>query len=52
MNKEYRATEDWPYHISSGGVVYTINNNKLEVALLARKEKESKTYHLSKGTLH
>ncbi|MBI4057822.1 NUDIX domain-containing protein [Candidatus Microgenomates bacterium] len=52
---EFRATKDWPYHVSSGGVVYKIENGIRKYALLYRKPDPKKdnfeSWHLPKGTL-
>lgn len=47
----FRSTQEWPYHISAGGVVL---NNKNEVLLLKRHLEpggDPGGYHLPKGTL-
>jgi 8-oxo-dGTP pyrophosphatase MutT (NUDIX family) len=43
----YYATSNWPYHVSSGGVVLKDD----EILLLVRNDQSGKTYHLPKGTL-
>lgn len=57
-NNEYRATEDWPYAISSGCVVYRKLNGQIKVLLLPRDNSKNKwgrdggqkiSYHLPKG---
>lgn len=50
--KQYMATKESPYHITSGAVVYRINNKQAEYLLLVRKEQGGDTYHLPKGTVH
>jgi len=50
--EEYRATADWPYHISSGGIVFRVRDAALEILVLYRNEPDGKHYHLPKGTLH
>ena len=50
--KQYMGTNDSPYHITSGAVVYRINNIQAEFLLLVRKEQGGNTYHLPKGTVH
>jgi len=50
--KQYMATNESPYHISSGAVVYRISNTNIEFLLLVRKERGGNTYHLPKGTVH
>ncbi|MDO4271602.1 MAG: NUDIX domain-containing protein [Candidatus Saccharibacteria bacterium] len=49
---EYRATKDWFYSISAGGVVYRKTSDGIEVLLLFRDRTEGKKYYLPKGTLH
>jgi 8-oxo-dGTP diphosphatase len=52
---EYRATRDWPYHISCGGAVYRQEGDRVLYALLFRKPRRGvsyETWHLPKGTLH
>ncbi len=58
--KDFRSTPDWPYHISCGGVVYRIDENKnAEVLLLHRSSrfnsergiKGNESWHLPKGTM-
>ena len=50
MSLNYRATKDWPYHISAGGVV--VRDDKV---LLLKREIEPTGkpggYHLPKGTI-
>lgn len=49
---EYRHNATWPYHISSGGVVYRVSDaGALEAAVLVRIRPDGTTYHLPKGTL-
>jgi ADP-ribose pyrophosphatase YjhB (NUDIX family) len=49
---EYRSeNEDWPYHISSGGVVYRVYERKLQVLLLKREIGRGFSFHLPKGTV-
>lgn len=52
---EFRVTRDWPYHVSSGGLVYKIEESIGKFALLYRKpnsENENReSWHLPKGTL-
>jgi 8-oxo-dGTP pyrophosphatase MutT (NUDIX family) len=49
---EYRSdSNEWPYHISSGGVVYRVNLRKVEVLLLKRQIGRGFSYHLPKGTV-
>ena len=50
--KQYMGTNDSPYHITSGAVVYRISNKDVEFLLLVRKEQGGNTYHLPKGTVH
>lgn len=50
---EYRSENDWPYHISAGGVVFRKGKNgETEILLAWRNDLGGKTYHLPKGTLH
>ncbi|MCL1877019.1 NUDIX domain-containing protein [Candidatus Saccharibacteria bacterium] len=56
---EYRATEDWEYHISAGGVILRrADNQDIEILILTRdasnpfNQGRPITYHLPKGTLH
>jgi 8-oxo-dGTP diphosphatase len=49
---EYRHTAAYPFHISTGGIVYRKKNNITEIILLSRTAPETTTYHLPKGTLH
>lgn len=56
---EYRATEDWPYWISAGGVIYRRDDSgNVEILILSRNDSNPLnqgkliTYHLPKGTLH
>ena len=57
---EYRRTDDWPYHISCGGVVYRQINKMTEIIILKRGEEMNEmlgrevkeTWHLPKGTMH
>lgn len=53
-DKEYRATKESPYHITSGGVVYMVDGNyEIKILLLYRVLSNGrKSYHLPKGTLH
>ena len=46
--KEYRFTDEWPYHVSCGGVVYRTEGNDLEVMLLVRHDG---SFDIPKGTL-
>lgn len=50
----YRATADWPYHISSGGAVWKIVDGKRLYAVLYRGERfgdGANSWHLPHGTL-
>ncbi|MBP9821212.1 NUDIX domain-containing protein [Candidatus Saccharibacteria bacterium] len=49
--KQYMASKNSPYHITSGAVVYRISNKNIEFLLLVRKEQCGNTYHLPKGTV-
>ncbi len=50
---EYRHTDQWPYHISAGGLVHRIKDDgTIEVVVLYRNLPEGRHYHLPKGTLH
>lgn len=57
MQQEYQATNNWPYSISSGCVVYRVSGDKTEVLLLRRNPDHSynptgkETYSLPKGHL-
>lgn len=49
---EYRSvSKKWPYHMSSGGVVYRVVNKQLEVLLLKSNRRGYTSYHLPKGTI-
>lgn len=56
---EYRRIDEWPFHISAGGVVYQVEQGKAMVLILHRGpefntklNRESKeTWHLPKGTM-
>jgi 8-oxo-dGTP pyrophosphatase MutT (NUDIX family) len=49
---EYRSvSKKWPYHMSSGGVVYRVENRQLEVLLLKSNRRGYTSYHLPKGTI-
>ncbi len=59
--KEYRVTQDWPYVIGAGCLVYRMNEGVAEVLLLVRDSKSSSwqenqgldiTYHIPKGHAH
>lgn len=52
--REYRHTEETPYHISAGGVPYRLNEaGDIEVVILANHTLEGRLkYSLPKGTLH
>jgi 8-oxo-dGTP pyrophosphatase MutT (NUDIX family) len=52
---EYRATAEWPYCISCGGVVFRDHEGERQYALLYRHEQPGlwdSAWHLPKGTLH
>lgn len=52
---EYRATRDWPFHVSCGGVIFRKEDGKTFYALLFRGDRfgqDSNTWHLPKGTLY
>lgn len=54
MSKFRRQSDEWPYHVSSGGVVIKHRDKVVEVALLFRRELKTQYdchYHLPKGTL-
>jgi 8-oxo-dGTP pyrophosphatase MutT (NUDIX family) len=52
---EFRVTKEWPYHVSSGGAVYKVEDGVHKYAVLHRKPDSNKdkfeTWHLPKGTL-
>lgn len=52
---EFRVTKQWPYHVSSGGVVYRSIDGVRLYALLYRKPSaehgKQNSWHLPKGTL-
>ena len=48
---EWRATNDWPYHICAGGIIFRNVSGMIEIAVLVRHENDGDHYHLPKGTL-
>ena len=55
MKTLFRASKDWPYHVSSGCVVVRKNADQLKILLLHRDANFAKrdvdSYHLPKGTV-
>lgn len=47
--KEYRLTNDWPYHVSCGGIVYRSKGDEREIMLLVRHDGN---FDIPKGTLN
>lgn len=58
--EDCRATEDWPYAIAAGAVVFRIQNNTVEILLLKRaagdfpflRDGHIDTFHIPKGHMN
>ncbi len=55
MNREFRATSAWPYHVCAGGTPYRGTPTGREYAVLVRhastRGSEFESWHLPKGTV-